>query len=163
MPPSRGKRRDRLPEGPDGAATTLGRACALSGSSTGRTPDFGSGGWRFEPSPDSHEPAVQEVDRSEGRSWHPRWGPEWGPERLQKWVSISSIDPPGSGPQRPALCGSRLCLRSVCVGRGWGSWCGNADSSWPASRTVEPDLEENCVCQDGGSQIDTRQICIGQG
>ena len=27
----------------------------LAGSSIGRTPDFGSGGWRFEPSPASKE------------------------------------------------------------------------------------------------------------
>ena len=38
----------------DGARSGAGyRGHTLAGSSTGRTPDFGSGGWRFEPSPAS--------------------------------------------------------------------------------------------------------------
>ncbi len=33
----------------------------LAGSSIGRTPDFGSGGWRFEPSPASYKSPVQRL------------------------------------------------------------------------------------------------------
>lgn len=34
----------------------------MAGSSIGRTPDFGSGGWRFEPSLASHERAAPDTD-----------------------------------------------------------------------------------------------------
>ena len=37
-------------------------AKTVAGSSTGRTPDFGSGGWRFEPSPASDHPFLRASD-----------------------------------------------------------------------------------------------------